>query len=100
MRQGDAAGTIQDVISCYDSDWGMYNAAYWQGSLYVPSRHIKHDFLLRYVSIILTLTHSTMHDYFYLYLDQLILFYLQCSIIIFFYQHNCFNVLLTLSHID
>ncbi|KAF6986600.1 hypothetical protein CFC21_004332 [Triticum aestivum] len=46
VRQGDAAGTIQDVISCYDSDRGMYNAAYWQGSLYVPSRHIKHDFLL------------------------------------------------------
>ncbi|KAF6992377.1 LOW QUALITY PROTEIN: hypothetical protein CFC21_009375 [Triticum aestivum] len=47
VREGDAAGTIQDVQSCYNSDRSMYYTAYWQGSLYVPSRHIKNAFLLR-----------------------------------------------------
>ncbi|XP_037444663.1 uncharacterized protein LOC119312965 [Triticum dicoccoides] len=48
VREGAAAGTADDVNSCsYDPDEHMHYAAYWQGSLYVPSPRIKDDFLLR-----------------------------------------------------
>ncbi|VAI12786.1 unnamed protein product [Triticum turgidum subsp. durum] len=47
MREGDAAGTIDDVKSHRKSDQNLYYAAYWQGSLYVPFRQIHGGFLLR-----------------------------------------------------
>ncbi|EMS46632.1 hypothetical protein TRIUR3_34561 [Triticum urartu] len=47
MREGDAAGTIDDVKSHRKSDQNLYYAAYWQGSLYVPFRQRHGDFLLR-----------------------------------------------------
>ncbi|VAH23640.1 unnamed protein product [Triticum turgidum subsp. durum] len=51
VREGEAAavaGTVDDVNSCRrDRDEHMYYAAYWQGSLYVPSPHVKDDFLFR-----------------------------------------------------
>jgi hypothetical protein len=51
VREGDAAGTIQDVTtSHYKSDWSMYYSAYWKGSLYLPSRHREGGFILRYYS--------------------------------------------------
>ncbi|KQK08306.1 uncharacterized protein LOC112270576 [Brachypodium distachyon] len=47
VREGDAAGTIADVKSHWRSDANMYYAAYWQRSLYVPSRHTNGGFILR-----------------------------------------------------
>jgi hypothetical protein len=49
-REGDAPGTIEDVISCWKSDKDLYYTAYWHGSLYVPCRQRQADFLLRYIS--------------------------------------------------
>ncbi|XBJ13039.1 hypothetical protein VPH35_017458 [Triticum aestivum] len=50
VREGEAAavaGTVDDANSRRDRDEHMYYAAYWQGSLYVPSPHAKDDFLFR-----------------------------------------------------
>uniref|UniRef100_A0A8I6Y563 F-box domain-containing protein n=1 Tax=Hordeum vulgare subsp. vulgare TaxID=112509 RepID=A0A8I6Y563_HORVV len=47
MREGDAAGTIGGVKSLSNSDQHLYYPAYWQGSLYVPTRQRHGDFLLR-----------------------------------------------------
>lgn len=46
-RDGDAPGTIQDVVSCRKSDMDLYYAAYWHGSLYVPCRQTQGGFILR-----------------------------------------------------
>ena len=49
IREGGAAGTMDDVRSSHwKSDGDLYYTAYWQGSLYIPSRHRQDGFLLRY----------------------------------------------------
>ncbi|KAM3207393.1 hypothetical protein ACQJBY_062557 [Aegilops geniculata] len=46
-REGDAAGTMADMNSDFNSDGELYYSAHWQGSLYVPLRHENGDFVMR-----------------------------------------------------